>query len=85
MVNFVKFQTPFCFCSQIECWFSGLEFTKYCQNQSDLCLQCLSRLVWQAASVQSFIIFTVLRLNYFLVALSRPSCIILGRNKGLLF
>ena len=28
MINVLKFGTLFSFCSQIECWFSGLEFTK---------------------------------------------------------
>ena len=29
MVNVLKFGTLFSFCSQIKCWFSGLEFTKW--------------------------------------------------------
>ena len=28
MVTALKFRTPFSFCSQINCWPSGLEFTK---------------------------------------------------------
>ena len=28
-VNVLKFRTLFSFCSQIKCWFSGLEFTNF--------------------------------------------------------
>ena len=31
-VNVLKFRTLFSFCSQIKCWYSGLEFTKCCQK-----------------------------------------------------
>ena len=55
-VNVLKLRTLFSFCSQIKCWFSGLEFTKclsvfqtemtlirlLLQKQSDLGLHCLS-------------------------------------------
>ena len=75
MVNVLKFQTLFSFCSQIKCWFSGLEFTNFLseqqtwntlvrlllQKQSDLGLPCLSRPFWLATSVQKFRKFTVLK------------------------
>ena len=68
MINIRKFQTLFSICSQIKCWFSELNFTKYLseqqtgktlisllpQKQSDLVLHCLSRPFWQANSVESF-------------------------------
>ena len=61
MINVLKFQTLFSFCSEIKCGVSGLEYTKLlvrltnsedpdqtASKQSDLGLHCLSRLFgWQ--------------------------------------
>ena len=65
--NCSKISKAFLFCSQIKCWLSGLEYTKYLselqtgktlirlllQKQSDLGLHCLSRTFWHATSVQN--------------------------------
>ena len=63
MLNVLKFQTLFSFCSQIKCWFSELGFTNsedpdqtasseaVLKKQSDLGLLCLCRLFWMATSV----------------------------------
>ena len=73
MVNVLKFQTIFSFCSEIKCWLPGLESTKWLskwqtgktlirlllQKQSDLGLYYLSRLFWQGTSVQNFRTFTI--------------------------
>ena len=64
LVNVLKFHFFF-FCSQIECWLSGLEFTKclseYLTGKTliRLLLFCLSRPFWQTTSVQNFPISTV--------------------------
>ena len=58
MVNVLKFQILFSFCSKLNCWLSGLEFTKFLSvkqtgktlKQSDLGLHCLSRSICQATS-----------------------------------
>ena len=70
----------FSFCSQINCWFPGLEFTKclseyqtgktlvslQLQKQSCPGLHCLCRIgiFWQATSVRNFRSFTILYLLY---------------------
>ena len=79
-VNVLKYPSPFCFCSQIKCWFSGLEFTTWMsewqkgttlirllfQKLPVLGLHCFSRQFWQATSVQNFRTFTIC-VSYLLV------------------
>ena len=73
MVNVLRFQIFFSFCSQIKCPFSGLEFAKILVRiakgeakiklllkvQSDLYLPCLSVPFRQATNVQNYRTFTV--------------------------
>ena len=77
-VNVLKFRTLISFCSQIKCWFSGLEFRNFLselqigktltrlllQKQSDLGLPYLPRPFWLVASVQNFKTFTVCIKSY---------------------
>ena len=63
LVNVLKFHTHFSLSSQTKCWLSGLELGKclledpdqmLLQKQSDLSVQRLIRLSWQATGDQSF-------------------------------
>ena len=96
-VYVLKFQTLFSFCSQIKCWFSGLEFTKWLseyqtgktlirlllQKQSDLGLHCFNFClgVFQATSVRNFRTCTV----HFTPKLRQPNgsvVVCLTRDRG---
>ena len=84
-VNVLKFWTLSSFCSQIKCWFSGLEFTNFLselqtgktlirlllQKKSDLGLPCLSRPFCQATIVRNFRTFTVIMFYHLSEALLR--------------